>query len=544
MELWNRFMTASRAFITTWRSEQIPPSSRLSWDQYGARIARIQLFNDQYANRAYDDLNRLVAVTGKPGKYKYIRGLENPVTRIVDLYPTLCAGGAIDFEALKTGAFPVIGANDTLIKSIIQVLLWSNWSIEKSTYVRNGALTGDTVVKVVDYPRQRKVAGEVLPCEFVKEVERDASGNVKSYVIEYQLEEEVSTNTFKTYTYRETCDRETFRTFKDDKPFGFYEDENGNPIPAWDNPYGFVPLVIVPHKRMSGLQWGVNAYYHVIPKIDDMNDLASVLVDYLRREMNPSWLFNFSKPRNANGEEVTFDPTSRDQARALYVNAENAKGQSLTHEADAAAAEQRILRLDASITRDCPEAALPQLREGGNLTAPGVGAGFKDGEGRVMEAQANYDNGTVRWIQMACTMAAVNGYDQFPYNINSYDRGDLAFYVKPRPVIEDKLSKAEEISAWQQTGIDEKVWSLLGATEQEINRFKMEKEQKSMLEITLKAQQANPQLNDGSQQTTNAPAVRGSKLPTDQATKVNPITPEELAAIAAMHRKSAGANNG
>ena len=42
----------------------------------------------------------------------------------------------------------------------------------------------------------------------------------------------------------------------------------------------------------------------------------------------------------------------------------------------------------------------------------------------------------------------------------------------------------------------------------------------------------------------NAPAVRGSKLPTAQALHVNPIHPDELAAVGAMHRKMKGSTNG
>lgn len=38
----------------------------------------------------------------------------------------------------------------------------------------------------------------------------------------------------------------------------------------------------------------------------------------------------------------------------------------------------------------------------------------------------------------------------------------------------------------------------------------------------------------------NAPAIRGAKLPADQSLKVNPITPDELAAVGAMHRKLIG----
>lgn len=531
-------MNASRAFLSSWRSEQIPPSSKLGWDHYAARVARCSLFREQYDNRAYDSLQRLLDLNnGRVSLYQYTRGVTNPVTRIVDLYPALCAGGAIDFDSLKIGAIPVMNADDTLRAAIIQVLLWSNWSIEKSTYVRNGALTGDTVVKCVNYPKQRKVSAEIIPSDFVKEDVRDNAGNVKSYVIEYDLEEEVSTGRTQTYTYREECDKEWFRTFKDGKPFGFVEGEHGEPVSEWPNPYGFVPMVIVPHKRMSGLRWGVNSYYHTIPKIDNMNDLASALDDYLRRAMAPSWLANFDKPKPKDGEtksNIDLGVSKRDQERIIYAP-ESAKMQSLVHPVDVPAAMQYIEYLDDNITKDCPETSLPQLRAGGNLTAPGVQAAFKDGEGRIMEAQANYDNGTVRFVQMLITMAAVHNYDGFSaYNKDSFDRGNLGFYIKPRPIIEDKLSKVDELSAWQQSGIDQKVWELLGATEEEINQFKLEKQQKAMFELMMKQQQ-NPTLPTAP----NAPAQlpsgevvpatpTGKKLPTDQALDTSHLTDDHL----------------
>lgn len=534
----NRFMNASlasgRAFLSTWRQgENVPPSKRESWNSYAARVARVNLFRDQYANRQYDDVRRLLSSSGRFNHYKFIRGLENPVTHIVDLYPSLCAGGAIDFDKLKTGALQTIGADETLVQAIIQVLLWSNWGIEKSTFIRDGALTGDAVIKIVDYPQQRKVAGEVMASEFIKEADRDAQGNVKSYVIEYELEEEISSNVFKTYTYREECDKDSFRTFKDNQPFAYFEDERGNPISEWKNPYGFVPLVIVPHKRLTGLKWGVNAYYHIIPQIDAMNDLASRLDDYLGREMAPAWLFNFGKPKNSSGQEIAFNPSSRDDERVLYIDNPDAKGQSLTHQADADAALQKLARYDANVAKNCPETALPQLRDSGNLTAPGVQAAFRDGEGRIMEAQANYDNGTIRWIQMAITMAAVRGYDKFTaYSIDSYKRGNLTFYIKPRPIIEDKLSKLDELQAWQQTGVNEKVWSILGATDEEIAKFKADQQQQQQPPVNNLPTQTNgaPADQSATGGTTNAPAIRGNKLPTDQATK-NSLTDEKLTAL-------------
>lgn len=554
MGITQRFMTASQAFISSWRGENAPPSSKVEWDSYVSRVARCSLFRAQYDNRAYDDLTRLIG-NNRGSLSPYTRGVVNPVTRIVDIYPSLCAGGAIDFDALSTGAIPVIGADPTLVEAIIQILLWSNWAIEKSTYVREGSTVGDSVVKVVDYPSQRKVAGEIIPSEFVKDDERDAAGNVKSYVIEYDLEEETSPKSgmFKTYTYRETCDKDWFETFKNGKPFAYFNDANGTPVDRWPNIYGFVPLVIVPHKRMSKVKWGVNAYYHTIPKIDNMNDLASMLTDYLRRSINPSWLANFDKPKSTSGEtrsDLDVTVNRRDQERIIYAP-ESAKMQSLVHPVDVPAGMGYLQFLDNSITKDCPEMSLPQLREGGNLTAPGVQAAFKDGEGRIMEAQANYDNGTVRWVQMAITMAAVRGYDKFKsYNISSYDRGQLAFYIKPRPVVEDKLSKQDEITAWQQSGAPErKVWSLLGATEEEIGEWEAEKQAKAdaaAAQFAQQGQQGTPTDPNATGQpntppTGNAPAIRGSKLPKEQALKVNPITQDELAAVAAMHRSMKGA---
>jgi hypothetical protein len=92
--------------------------------------------------------------------------------------------------------------------------------------------------------------------------------------------------------------------------------------------------------------------------------------------------------------------------------------------------------------------ALQRVREqGGNFTAPGIRATFSDAIGRITDARGNYDHALVRALQMGMTMGGMGGYPGLEaFNRNSYDDGDLDFYIKDRPVIADSLGLSERLT--------------------------------------------------------------------------------------------------
>jgi hypothetical protein len=46
----------------------------------------------------------------------------------------------------------------------------------------------------------------------------------------------------------------------------------------------------------------------------------------------------------------------------------------------------------------------------------------------------------LRALQMACTIGGIIGLEDFPYDIESYENGELDFYIKERRVFSDRLA--------------------------------------------------------------------------------------------------------
>jgi hypothetical protein len=263
----------------------------------------------------------------------------------------------------------------------------------------------------------------------------------------------------------------------------------------------------------------VNAYHNVLPKIDDVSDLASALNDYLRRAMNPRWAaIGVDEPKkDANGEsKVNTKVSKRDDESIIYVPKPDGKFQSLVHPVDVAAALANIEAQMKEIKEDLPQLALADIRASGNLTAPGVEAGYSEAIDLITESNGNLDDCLIRAVQMGVSIGALRRYKGFTaFDIGSYDRGDLAFYIKEREVIEDKLSALEKQQAWQASGAPaQKLWELLGATEDEIQEWTALKQQDRLLSILAQRQQLGggqpgqqpPQLPAGDGAPADAPA--------------------------------------
>ncbi len=437
-------MSALNAGITAFSENGLVPNDEAVWVE--TRPSRYAVCTSYYNNDVYRAINTNAARLKATGNlYKHIRGIQNPVERLCDSYPAKVYGGSLDFEDLSTGAIPITLADDRLKDAIRQLWLWSNWRLQKAPYVRQGALLGDSAIKVVDEPDKGKVRMEVLHPGKIKEAKRDTVGNVKSVTIEY---ERYDAESKKYYTYTEEW-TETGRvqTFKNNEPFAYYSDANGAPVKAWDNPYGFIPLVLVQHKNL-GLEWGANAFHAQIYKIDELNDAASLLNDQIRKTVNALWYFAGVGKAN----EITASTEERDKLPALYGPKES-QPFPMVAPIDITAAGQNVDRLLMELERDMPELALHRLREGGNATAPGVRAVYSDAIDRFVEAQGTYDDGLIRAQKMAISIGGFRGYDGFQgYNLNSYDAGDLEHYIQDRPVIDDQLSKEQKLMALQAAG--------------------------------------------------------------------------------------------
>lgn len=422
----------------TYNPAALSPDDPAAWDSYSARQFRYAHYDHYFSNTVYTALSAAGHRT-REKLYKHIRAIYNPVARQNDLIVSAVYGGGIDLEHLTGGAIPLVYDNPALTNALRQTFIWSRFGELKSLYVRTGALYGDVVLKVVDEPSREKVRLEVLAPQVIRDIALDSVGNVKSVTIEYLMTDSDG----HPFVYTEIIDGTRFQTFKDGNPFAFQTDLDGRPVSAWDNPYGFVPVVLVGHKA-TGRRWALNAFGHALRKIDEINDLASLINDQVRKSVNTMWYF--AGVRAPSELQSTAD--DRDALPAVYGPIDS-QPHAMIADAPIGDALSALREMLLELERDMPELALQRIREqGGSFSAPGVRSAYSDAVGRIQETRGNYDHALVRALQMAVSIGGFRGYAGFErFTLDSYARGDIDLSVKDRPVIGDSLSMMERLDA-------------------------------------------------------------------------------------------------
>jgi hypothetical protein len=411
-----------------------------AWDAYASRLFRYGHYEQYYHNTVYSALEKGAALhRGREKLYKHIRAIYNPVARQNDLLVSLIYSGALDLDGLTGGAIPLWFDNPAAAPALRRILTDSRFGGLKSLYVRFGALYGDVGLKIVDEPARSRVRIEVIHPALIRDIAIDGGGEVESVTLEYARADPDG----EAYTYTETIDRKRFRTFKNGAPHAFHADLNGRRVASWANPYGFVPFVLAGHKPVGGI-WSMNAFAHALRKIDEINDLASLLNDQVRKSVNTMWYFAGVR---GSGELVAA-VDDKDALPAIYAPPDS-QPHALIADAPLGDALAALRELLAEVERDMPELALQRIRENrGELSAPGVRAAFSDAIGRVADMRAGYDHALARALTMAVEIGGWRGYAGFePFSLGSAARGDLALLIRDRPVIDESLSAVERLRA-------------------------------------------------------------------------------------------------
>jgi hypothetical protein len=472
-------MTAIRAGITAYRQEALIPKPDLDWDTYEARLYRYHLYDLYYANAAYKSLSAIGAITANrkidQALYKRVRGVYNPVFRLVETYTSKVYGGEIDLERFASGAIAFRGADERVVQAARDVILRSLWRTGKDLYIRTGAKLGDVFLKVVDEPQYKRVRLEILHPSIVRDIVKDGSGRIVRAVIEYDSEDGTDytpgqhSSSKPSYVYGEVITPDSFATYRDGKPWGYAENGAGELPVEWRNEYGFVPLVHVAH-RNEGLMWGASAFNASLDKIDELNDVASLLNDAVRKSVDvPYLMIGIGKPDN----KKTFTSDERDDMKAMYIpgaSPSSVAAQPLMPSLDIAATISHIQYIISELERDMPELAMHQLRGQAAATAPGIRAAFNDAVDRFQAAQGIYDAGFMMALQMAIAIGGFRKYAPFRgFDLRDYTDSLFDFWMTPRPIIDDELSKNEKINALVASGApSEWIWRELGVSEQDI----------------------------------------------------------------------------
>ena len=430
-------------------------------DLFTARSGYHALLQALYDNTIYEDAAVWQAYKARFRLPRSIRAIYNPTRRAVDWYPGHVYPGpwTNDGRPLPDGTLPalpfapdMLADRPQLVAAALQALAWGNWAATRHVYVREGAKFGSVLAVVTDNLERRKVYPEIVPLRYLRELVLDASGNVKAYALEYQIVDET---TRRAVTYRRKVDRERI------------VEQRGNQIVTEiANPYGFVPAAWVRHRHTGGL-FGAPVIDGVISKIDELNALATAIHNYVHRWHNQPMIFlgTQGQPRIAGKAGATDDDVAVadiESVRWLWDPSPNGKVQPLLSDIGIGQAGTYLTQLLEEIEADLPEIVMDeQLRSMSQVTGPGAAQMMSDVAAKLWEAQANYDAGLVKLMQMS---AAIGGWrlsrgDWGPrsqltaqqlafagFDLTSYARNELEIELMPRPLV--PATPAERLGQW------------------------------------------------------------------------------------------------
>lgn len=421
-------------FIHTYRQEDFVAEYEYDWDLYPQRMARYW-HNRRYAdNTIYTAVNTYLSLfKSKEKLYKNIRGLRNPISRLVQIEAAKVFGGTINYENFKEGAIRIADADDNLLDAIRTIWQWSNLETMKTPLVRSGATMGDTAIKVVDDVERKRTRLEILDPRKVQDVEFDGVGNVKEIVICY-LETDRLTGIDN--EYKEIITKEKFQIMR-----------GKSAVEEYDNPYGFVPVRWIPHVNI-GRNFGETTFHNSRGKIDNLNDLVSMLHMNMRIQASPKFTINKSGMPEQGSSPTTIAMSVDSEDKAPFIPIGDAgEIKPIVYNADLANGLELCLQLQAEIQADLPQLKLENISgKIGNTSGIAIENLYGDAIDIIEELQGTYIAGLKAATQMAISMAAYRGYDAFrAYSLDSYEAGVLDFEIKPKPVFKDKLTTKERL---------------------------------------------------------------------------------------------------
>lgn len=465
--------------------DKIFPSA--SWGDYATRLARYEIFDGYYNNVAYNRFRTYSeGLKQRERLYKHTRGVYNPIARLVDLYVSKMFPNTLDMALAKTGAIPIIDSTPELDQSIITLWKASNWGSKKGVYVRNGGRFGDSYIMSVDDIANGRVFMQVVDPRKVKNVSHDATGKVTH--IEFEYQQQINKNWV---TIGLAITPESFVTTVNGNRAKLFENARGELVDTWENEYGFVPVEHVMHTDIDR-DYGANAFYTQIHKVNELNDLASINNDGARKQANMPIVIigdiidklDMGSDGSQNTDGNRDDRPRKDTVSTLNLT-QGSDAKPLPPAIDLMATLANIQELLAELERDMPELSLHRLRGGTNITAPGINAVYNDAVSRLEEKQGIYSSGLVNAQKMAIAIGGMRGYKGYePYNLMSLENGDLDHNIKPVAIIGDKLSKNEKLTQTSsfllQSGTPDFVFQEIGWSQDE------------SLELSSNAQSVNP----------------------------------------------------
>jgi hypothetical protein len=457
--LWQRIKMAVTAFQEGIVTADLLDSE--SYDDYDSRKLRYQILWAMYESTLFRDVHKWArAYRTQYGLYKSVRNIYNPTYRLVEFWKMMIWGGFLHDEATEEGAIPIRTANEDVRTGIKELWDASDWAVYKDIIVGWGTALGDTAIRIVDDTENKEVRIEPIHPATIKEFEYNERGDLIKYELEETRVEDV--NGVETeVTYREVATLEgdlvTYETFVDEKPAPWDDQPQ-----TWSHKYGFIPVVPIQHNDV-GMTWGWAEAHPARSKINEIEDLASKLHDYVRKVVDPVWLFNFKKPKNesdmqfeGNTATSTRPFPEREDMPAIYVPNPNAKAQPLvTDMIDIEHTVQALQQLLTELERDFPELQMDIWTVGGYTTGTAMKTARQRVERKVQQRRPSYDKALIKSHKMALCIGGMRGIEGYSsFSLDDYGEDTLDHYIPADRVI-------FEVDALEELDKKKKFWDAL-----------------------------------------------------------------------------------
>jgi hypothetical protein len=495
-------MTAFNAGIQAARQTYDPPTATPLQNSLRAQSSRFDLYQSYYDNTTFNYsagvLNNIFAkrqsaygsgyipsstsylseVSLRQGLYRHIRLIYNPTRRLVDFYPRVVYPGVLSDDGLNLpdgvqSAAPFPQDMDPKLKgAITQFWQWSNFQSLKSKQVREAAKLGVVMIELVDDVGRGKIRARLIKPQFITDLVLDMVGNVKSYALEFSVEEPI-TNSISgetvTYNYRKEVDKYEFRYFKNGSPFDY--DGFGSTQP---NRYGFCPAVWIKHYDSDDLV-SDPVIAGSIYKINELNNLASLVHDQVKKKVAAPFVFwsdgfltNLMNRTKAPSSDEISDPNADRETVTMIKGPAGGSVSSLSSDLDLGDAAIYMDKLIREIEQDHRELVMWERLSGmTQATGPAVSRLMGDVVGTVLEAQSAHDRATTALAGMAVAIAGQNLKDRIGgwadpteqqrnfegFDLLSFSAGRLDFSILPRPLVAPTSQEIAQEKTTYWTGV-------------------------------------------------------------------------------------------
>lgn len=416
---------------------------------------------EYWSNQAYRRVQEWTSYLARNGLYQDTRPIYSIVYRVVEWWVAQTYPGPLSEDGSKLpegieSAIPLAEDTDPKLRAAIgQLWQWWGWQAGKDRAVRFAALTGNTLVELIDDLPRSKVIAKVWWPSHVRDIQLDEAGNTKAYrVLERRQDERGEWYDFE----REVTNR-TITTYKDGDLWDFVNNTPAGPEAVVAHPYGFAPATWWRWDDI-GDEYGLPCFWAQLPKVDEVNGLASMIHDQIAKIIKSPVVVNTESAIQRLTEAAAQlkrspDPTGdmalrrRESTKLIHLP----PGSDLKTLPLELGQSLEVLASDiAELEKDRPEiVASTVLRQNPGISGRAAKVLLGDVENLKLAKDALMDQQMIKLHQMAVAMVGEHlkrgDYGRFgkvtyqqelfrPFDLESFDKGLINHDIMPRPLVE------------------------------------------------------------------------------------------------------------